>query len=365
MKVFHRVRSRFSFIKRYHFRWALGIAVSWTVIDLIWIHFFHFSPQLNSDNPFRYISAKAIFIRAIIVFIMSSIMGYLLIFKLRQIFRDVSLLSNLILKTGVLLIASVIMNFLLHTTYSIFILKFSFLSALYNFYKDAISTIWLLHHSLGWIVLFFLTQLAIEFYEKYSPGVFGDILIGRYIQPKVQKRIVMFLDLVDSTPIAEKLDNKKYFSFIRDFIYYTSIALLEYGGRIYQYVGDEIVVTWLYNKGNKENCIKALRLSTALIKKQGTYFLKKYGYVPQFTVGIHAGEVTVGEIGIIKKDIAMSGDTMNTTARICDACRTLQRSCIVSKEFMEGTNGSWGAESLGAIDLKGKSENMELFALSV
>jgi len=54
----------------------------------------------------------------------------------------------------------------------------------------------------------------------------------------------MFIDLKNSTPIAEKMDNFSYFRFIREFIYYISTALLEYEGRIYQYVGDEIVVSW-------------------------------------------------------------------------------------------------------------------------
>ena len=36
----------------------------------------------------------------------------------------------------------------------------------------------------------------------------------------------MFLDLKDSTPIAETLGHEKYFSFIKDFIYYVSSAVL-------------------------------------------------------------------------------------------------------------------------------------------
>ena len=63
----------------------------------------------------------------------------------------------------------------------------------------------------------------------------------------------MFIDLKDSTPIAEKLGHKDYFRFIRDFIYFISIALIEYNGRIYQYVGDEIVVSWPYQRQQFKN----------------------------------------------------------------------------------------------------------------
>ena len=55
------------------------------------------------------------------------------------------------------------------------------------------------------MIIFFITQLILIINEKYSPGVFMDILVGKYIQPKIETRIVMFMDLKDSTPIAEKL----------------------------------------------------------------------------------------------------------------------------------------------------------------
>jgi adenylate cyclase len=323
-------------------------------------------PQLmERETTYYFFTPDALLLRAFIVFVMSGAMGYLLIYKLKQMFRDQPLFINLLAKTSILLSGSFVMNFLLHYTYSVFILHMSYYGGLQKFFGDASSIVWLLKHSVGWVLLFIITQMAIEFYEKYSPGVFWDILTGKYIRPKVQKRIVMFMDLNNSTPIAEKLDSREYFSFIRDFIYYVSIALLEYDGRIYQYVGDEIVVSWRYNEVNVEKCLDALVLSTKLLARNGDYFRKKYGFTPEFKAGIHAGEVTVGEIGIIKKDLAMSGDVMNTAARIRNACTELKYSYIMSKDFLELHRMERAMESLGAVDLKGKSDAMELFALVV
>ena len=88
--------------------------------------------------------------------------------------------------------------------------------------------------------------------------------------------------------------------------------------------------------------------------------------VPEFRVGIHVGEVTVGEIGVVKKDLAMSGDTMNTTARIRSACNELNRHFIVSKDFVDNINlETWQTESLGEIELKGKGKGIELFTLKI
>ena len=88
--------------------------------------------------------------------------------------------------------------------------------------------------------------------------------------------------------------------------------------------------------------------------------------MPEFRVGIHIGEVTVGEIGVIKKDLAMSGDTMNTTARIQSACNELKHHFIVSKEFVENINlNKSQIESLGIVELKGKESGIELFTLKI
>jgi len=365
MSAFNTILSRIPFVRRYQSRWVLFIAVSWTIADLIWIHYFHFSINLKGEAPFSYNSTRAILLRGVIVSLMSSMMGFILIFKLRQVFRNVPLIINLLAKTSILLLAAIIMNFLLYLTYSSLIQQLPINVGIARFSKDAASIAWLLHHSLGWVVLFLITQLAIEFYEKYSPGVFWDIFIGRYIQPKVRKRIIMFLDLTDSTPIAEKLDSTMYFSFIRDFIYYVSVAILEYHGRVYQYVGDEIVVYWKNSPENKKNCINSLILSSKLLERKSDYFRKRYGFIPQFKAGIHVGEVTVGEIGIIKKDILMGGDIMNTTSRICSICGELHKKYIISKEFLNGMEMNLPIEPLGTVDLKGKAQGVELFALKI
>src|SRR5690606_33770082 len=112
--------------------------------------------------------------------------------------------------------------------------------------------------TLYWFVLFVITQLYLEINDKYSPGVFFDILRGKYIHPKIENRIVMFIDLIDSTPIAERLGHEQYFLFIRGFIHDVSLALIENDGIIYQYVGDEIVVSWQLNKKNIKKSLAAI-----------------------------------------------------------------------------------------------------------
>lgn len=212
-----------------------------------------------------------------------------------------------------------------------------------------------------------LTQLFYQLGQKYTPGFFIHMLLGRYSAPRTEDRIIMFIDLKDSTPISEQLGHKKYFLFIKEFIYEVSNAALQCNGDIYQYVGDEVIITWAKEPDNNMKCIQVLISVRKALQSKAQYFKQEYGFVPEFRAGIHVGEVTVGEIGVVKKDLAMSGEAMNTTARIRSACSELNYKHIVSEKYFDYTNlKDWQGESLGEIQLKGlEKKNLTLYALKI
>ena len=366
MKFSRSIGGGFSAIRQYRIRMILSIALCWTVIDMFFFIFRLFTSTPNKTALFPNKTIVTVLLREVNVFFISLCMGYALVFLLKKMLRNSSVFTNILLKTLILLIAALALNFLIHITYVMLIDKKSLAAALNSFYTHTFQGTWLLEKMPEWFILFILTQIIIEFIEKYSPGIFFAIFFGKYLTPKNEYLIIMFIDLKNSTPIAEKMDNLHYFRFIREFIYHISTALLEYGGRIYQYVGDEIIVSWPSKPINYKNCIQALLAARKNIEKNGNRFRREYGFLPEFKVGVHYGEVTVGEIGVIKKDLAMSGDAMNTTARIRNACSELNQKFIVSKDFLDqGNLKNWQTETLGLIDLKGKNSSLELFALKI
>ncbi len=350
---------KISSITRYRIRSVLFIAFFWTLTD--WISVLLRNQDLNIVQR-----EHSLWMREILMFLLSVIMGYLFVYKLKKLLSHYPLWLLFILKSVILLGSALVISFLIQ------FVSFTLVSwqspglALHNILVYALHKNWLLQKIIYWLVIFFITQLFLLINERYAPGVFMDIFLGKYTQPKIEKRIIMFMDLKDSTPIAEKLGHQLYFKFIRDFIYQIAAAILEYEGRIYQYVGDEAVVSWLYDKKNTRKCMDSIILARRNIQKMSAHFRREYGIVPEFRVGIHLGDVTVGEIGVIKKDLAMTGDTMNTTARIRSVTNELNHNFIVSKQFMDNIElEEWQTESLGPIELKGKGSGVELFSLKI
>jgi adenylate cyclase len=141
---------------------------------------------------------------------------------------------------------------------------------------------------------------------------------------------------------------------------------MEHDGRIYQYVGDEIVAWWPSSKENAKKAINALIESRKILNINNNVFTNNYDIVPEYKAGMHMGTVTVGQVGISKKELVMSGNTINTASRIRSACTDLNQKFLVSKDIIDILEmKDWQSESMGEVDLKGKNENIELFALKI
>jgi adenylate cyclase len=343
-------------LNKIRLRTVIYIGLFWTAIDFVIV-------LLRQDEQMH---TKSLWLRETIMFLVSLIMGYIFVYRLRKLLRHFPLWLNFLAKSFILLGAAFTLTFIIQFTDTFFLKNWNASETFYEIQSYVLYKNWLLQKIIYWMIIFFITQLILIINEKYSPGVFFTILTGHYINPKVEKRIVMFMDLKDSTPIAEKLGHPLNFEFIRDFIYRVSQAVIEFDGTIYQYVGDEVVCSWKFAPNNARKCLETVIRARRNIQRKSNYFRNKYDIVPEFRVGIHIGEVTVGEIGVIKKDLAMSGDTMNTTARIRSACNELNHHFIVSKTFVENIDlKDWQTESLGLVDLKGKGTGIELFSLKI
>jgi adenylate cyclase len=88
-------------------------------------------------------------------------------------------------------------------------------------------------------------------------GNLSKLLTGKFYHPREEERIFMFLDLQSSTQLAERLGHIVYSSLIQDCFNDLGVVI-EDCAEIYQYVGDEAVLTWSFSTGiQDENFVKA------------------------------------------------------------------------------------------------------------
>jgi len=176
----------------------------------------------------------------------------------------------------------------------------------------------------------------------------------------------MFSDMKSSTNIAEKLGHIRYFELLREYYFDLSDAIVKYGGEIYQYIGDEIVVSWKFKEGMKNNnCVNCFFAMKGDLRKRADWYGENFGHVPDFKAGFHFGKVTTGEIGALKKEIIFTGDVLNSTARIQGLCNQYNVDLLISDDLMKilDLDSEFKLKSLGEAELRGKTEKMNLYTI--
>ncbi|MFL5744363.1 MAG: adenylate/guanylate cyclase domain-containing protein [Niastella sp.] len=210
------------------------------------------------------------------------------------------------------------------------------------------------------------TQFMLQVNDKFGPGILWKFITGKYYHPRQEERIFMFLDLRSSTTIAEKMNSKKFFVLLKEIYNDMTEPILNSKGEIYQYVGDEVVVSWPVEKGLAgNNCLLCFFGIKRAIEERKEHYIREYDLLPSFKAGLHIGEATVGEIGVIKKDIVYSGDVLNTTSRIEGQCNNFDVNILLSAELLERMqlSNEYQQTALGEISLKGKQEMVLLYTI--
>ncbi len=212
------------------------------------------------------------------------------------------------------------------------------------------------------IILIALLQIR----RLHRPGDLLKYVSGKYHIPEEVNKIFLFIDLKSSTATAEKLGNTKYSSFLIDYFHDMTGAILMSKAEIYQYIGDEIILSWNFNNGIKHSrCINCFFDIMTSIEMQREKYLKKYGVQPEFKAALHGGNVSVTWIGTIKKEIVYHGDVLNTTARIQEECNKYGQKFLISEFMLENIElpEYLRSEFVGELQLKGKEKKVKIFGL--
>jgi adenylate cyclase len=75
-------------------------------------------------------------------------------------------------------------------------------------------------------------------------GVLFNFVAGRYRRPRIEERVLLFIDMESSTVIAERLGETGFLDFLNRFVSDVTGSIVAQRGVIHKYVGDEIIATW-------------------------------------------------------------------------------------------------------------------------
>ena len=248
-------------ITKRHIRKTLPFGIFWLIYSLIYVIL---ERGIMGDSKFypstgnAYNFYVALTITPISSFFTGLFLGMMEIFWINKLFIHRRFWQKILYKT--IFYAVFMLTFLIVST--IFSNMIEFEADLWD--KRIWTDLWSFVSSFAfWSVLIYMAAMIMIslFYAEVSDNlgqeVFYNFFLGKYYQLLEEERIFMFLDMKSSTTIAEKIGHLQYFKMLKMYYADLSDAIVRHSGEIYQYVGDEVVVSWKLKKGlDNQNCIR-------------------------------------------------------------------------------------------------------------
>jgi len=174
--------------------------------------------------------------------------------------------------------------------------------------------------------------------------------------------VSMFVDMRGSTKMAEKRLPFDTVFIVNRFLGAVSAAVLECGGRPNQFVGDGMLALFGLSVSRREACRQALRAATLIaanIEELNQFLSHDLREPIRFGIGIHGGEVIVGDIGYRDHMVFTAlGDPVNVAARLQDMTKALSCEVVISDEVR--TTAGLAADALPQQEatIRGRNEPM-------
>ncbi|MGB3745622.1 MAG: adenylate/guanylate cyclase domain-containing protein [Xanthobacteraceae bacterium] len=177
--------------------------------------------------------------------------------------------------------------------------------------------------------------------------------------------VSMFVDMRGSTKLSEERLPFDIVFLINRFVDAASQAVTDAGGQPNQFVGDGVLALFGLDVDRATACRQALR-AAALVASNVAYlnhqFVTEVRDPIQYGIGIHAGEVIVGDIGFRDHTIFTAlGDAVNVAARLQDMTKTLECRAVISQEVASTAGIALDTLKRHRVEIRGRVEPMTVF----
>jgi class 3 adenylate cyclase len=201
-----------------------------------------------------------------------------------------------------------------------------------------------------------------------SPEIGEQILAGRVsTDGELREVTLLFSDLRGFTSMAERLSPKRVVESVNDYFSAMSEAIVENGGIILQYVGDEIEAVFGAPVADPDHADKAVAAALAMRKRLEELNREQVslGRDPyRHGIGVHTGEALAGIVGSkYKISYALVGDTVNLASRIGDLTKEMNVDILISGATYRSLKHPPRVSEPVLISVKGKQQSVDVFVV--
>jgi len=178
--------------------------------------------------------------------------------------------------------------------------------------------------------------------------------------------VSMFIDMRGSTRLAEARLPFDTVFLINRFLEAASQAVVDGGGQPNQFVGDGLLALFGLHVDPATACRQAIRAAamvTSNVEYMNRQFAGELQQPIQFGIGIHAGEVIIGDIGFRDHTVFTAlGDAVNVAARLQDMTKALNCTIVVSEEVCKNAGIAPDRLMKTEVAIRGRDQPMTVCA---
>ncbi len=172
--------------------------------------------------------------------------------------------------------------------------------------------------------------------------------------------VSMFVDMRGSTKLAEARLPFDIVFLINRFLGAASQAVLDAGGQPNQFIGDGMLALFGLTVAPLTACRQALSAAAnvaANVEYMNHQFASELPEPIQFGIGIHGGDVIIGDIGFRDHTVFTAvGDAVNVAARLQDMTKALNCTIVVSEEVCKTAGIAADALTRTEVPIRGRDE---------
>jgi len=207
------------------------------------------------------------------------------------------------------------------------------------------------------------------FSKKVSQNVMQDLIDNphdKLLEPRNQEVTVFFSDIRSFTSISEKLANpERVINMLNTYMTPMVNTITDHQGTIDKFIGDAIMAYWnapIEVDSHADKAVQSALQQLQLLKVLNQELQEKYDVTLAIGIGIHSGEVTIGEMGSTgRSDYTIIGDNVNLASRLEGLTKIYGADIIISEQTKVQLTESYTLRSLDIVQVKGKNNAVEIF----
>lgn len=208
-------------------------------------------------------------------------------------------------------------------------------------------------------------------------------MFGKFVSPKVlsnllknqdnlvlttnrKKITMMFCDVKDFTTLSERCNPEQLVHDLNELFEVIVNIIFDNNGTVDKFIGDCIMAYWGDPISSEDDAYMAVKTALEIkdkVRKMGIISEREGKIVFDVKIGINTGDALLGLAGSEKiMSYTAMGDAVNTASRLESACSKLNRDILISKTTYDEVKEKIHADYVDKIKLKGKDEEIEVFA---